>query len=85
MRISSELAAGLRWLAEAEEWDEETRAEAKRCIKDDPAFFCHFFAVLVQAKRAGYQFFKDGRFVMLADFCAAAGLPDPYHPVRSAV
>ena len=44
MRISSELAADLRWLAEVEEWDEETRAEAKRSLKADPAFFCHFFS-----------------------------------------
>ena len=85
MRISSELAADLRWLAEVEEWDEETRAEAKRSLKADPAFFCHFFSVLVQAKRAGYRFVENGRFVMLAEFCANAGLPDPYHPARSEV
>lgn len=83
MRISSELAADLRWLADTEQWDEETRAEAKRSLKADPAFFCHFFAVLAQAKRAGYQFFDGGRFVRLDEFCASAGLPDPYHPARS--
>lgn len=78
MRISQELAADLRWLAETEQWDEEDRAEAKRCLRGDPAFFCHFFTVWVKALRAGYKFQVDGRYVLLADFCARNGLPDPY-------
>jgi len=78
MKISAELADGLRWLADIEEWGPEDKAEAKRCLKADPGFFCHFFAVWIEAKRKGYKFFDGTRYVRLAGFCAENGLPDPY-------
>lgn len=78
MRISKQLADDLRWLSETEEWSDEDKAEAKRCLKGDPAFFGHFFTVFVQAKRAGYKYQIGGRYVKLAEFCAENGLPDPY-------
>lgn len=78
MRITKQLADDLRWLSETEQWTEEDKAEAKHCLKGDPAFFGHFFTVFVQAKRAGYKYQMDGRYVKLAEFCASNGLPDPY-------
>ncbi|USE81140.1 hypothetical protein NDR89_15580 [Cupriavidus gilardii] len=78
MRISKELAEGLRWLSETEEWSDEDKAEAKDYLKRDPAYFSHFFTVLIAAKRAGYRYYENGRYVRLAEFCAANGLPDPY-------
>lgn len=78
MRITKQLADDLRWLSETEEWSDEDKDEAKRCLKGDPGFFSHFFTVWVQAKRAGYKFQSGGRYVRMAEFCATNGLPDPY-------
>lgn len=78
MRISAQLAADMKWLVAEEQWDEAAKEEARRCLRNDPAFFGHFFTVFVAAKRAGYKMFGDGRYVRLAEFCAANELPDPY-------
>lgn len=78
MKISKQLADDLRWLSEVEEWRAEDKEDAKRALKLDYVFMSHFFTVFVQAKRAGYQFKMNGRFVKLAEFCAERGLPDPY-------
>ena len=78
-KITKQLADDLRWLVQTDKWDEDDKAEAKRCLEADPAFFSHFFTVLVQAKRAGYNFVQGGRYIRLAEFCADNGLPDPYH------
>lgn len=78
MLISKQLAADLKWLSETEEWSEEDKADAKRCLKGDPVFFSHFFTVFVRAKHAGYKYQMGGRYVRLATFCVEHGLPDPY-------
>lgn len=77
-KITKELAEGLRWLAETDEWDADDKAEAKRALENDPAFFSHFFMTWIQAKRMGYKFRRNGRYVKLAQFCAENGLPNPY-------
>jgi hypothetical protein len=82
-KISKQLADDLRWLVQNDKWDEEDKAEAKRCLEADPIFFSHFFTALTAARRKGYDFVQNGSYVKLAQFCAENGLPDPYMGLHS--
>lgn len=83
MKIPAQLATGLKWLAEREAWGEVEKAEVRRCLLGDPAFFIHFFTVYIEAVKKGYRYKTGDGYERLAAFCKRVGLDDPYNHLHT--
>ena len=76
MKITKQLAADLLWIAEQEDWDTDTKALAKECLTQNPAYFCNLFTIYAQARRAGYV--GGNGHVQVAAYCADNQIDNPY-------